>query len=175
MRAVHLITGVLLVATVGLSVYVYPELPERIPLHFRADGTPDRWGDRSWLTWLLLPLIGAATIGLLYAVAWFLPGRPHLLNIPDKKKLLELPRPLQDRVLSAAADMMYYTALALAVMFASIQYGAWESATTGAASGGTIAGVIFGLVVLPFVTIGFLVVIQRRLDAAWREYRTRSS
>ncbi|HSJ32502.1 MAG TPA: DUF1648 domain-containing protein [Longimicrobiales bacterium] len=68
MRAVHLITGVLLVATVGLSVYVYPELPERIPLHFRADGTPDRWGDRSWLTWLLLPLIGAATIGFLMVV-----------------------------------------------------------------------------------------------------------
>ncbi|HSK20796.1 MAG TPA: DUF1648 domain-containing protein [Longimicrobiales bacterium] len=171
----HLITGVVLVATLGLSLYVYPELPERIPLHFAADGTPDRWGARSLLKWLLLPLIGAATIGLLYGVAWFLPGRPHLLNMPDKKKLLELPRPLQDRVLAAAVAMMYYTALALAVMFASIQYGAWVSATTGTSSSATVVGIIFALVVMPFVTIGFLVVIQRRLDEAWREYRTRSS
>lgn len=167
----------LLAATVGLSLYVYPDLPERIPLHFAADGTPDRWGEKSLLTWLLLPLIGAATIGVLYAVAWFLPGRPHLLNMPDRKKLLEMPRPLQDRVLAAAVDMMYYTALALAlaVMFASIQYGAWESATTGTSSSATVTGIIFALVVMPFMMIGFLVAIQRRLDAAWREYRTQLS
>ena len=173
MRVVPLTTGLLLLATLGLSIYVYPELPQRIPLHFGADGSPDRWGERSWATWLLLPCIGAATIGLLYVIARFLPGRPHLLNIPDKKKLLELPAPLQARVMAAAVDMMHYTAFALAVMFAFLQYGAWESAATGAASSATIAGVIFGLVVLPFVTIGFLVVIQRRLDEAWREHRTR--
>jgi uncharacterized membrane protein len=169
-RLVHAVNALLLLALSGLSLYVYPELPDPIALHFGADGTPDRWGDRTLLSWMLLPLIAAASVGALYAVGWYLPGHPRALNIPDKKKLLELPPPLQAHVVSAAVDMVHITALMLLLMFGSIQYGAWQSAHTGTRSPVLMAGVVFGLVMVPLVTIAYIVVIQRRVDSAWREH-----
>lgn len=51
-----------LLISVGLGVlsvvYVamhYHEMPDRIPVHFRLDGTPDRWVERSWLAVMILP------------------------------------------------------------------------------------------------------------------------
>jgi hypothetical protein len=40
MRLVHAVNALLLSGLFGLSFLVYPELPDRIPLHFAADGTP---------------------------------------------------------------------------------------------------------------------------------------
>lgn len=171
MRLVHAANALLLLALLGLSLYVYPELPDPIARHFGADGAPDRWGDRTLLSWMLLPLIGATSVGALYVVGWYLPGRPEALNMPDRRKLLELPQPLQAHVLSAAVDMVHVTALLLLLMLCSIQYGAWESAHSGTGSRVLMAGVVFGLVVVPLVTIAYIVVIQRRVDSAWREHR----
>jgi uncharacterized membrane protein len=172
MKLVHLLNAILLAALVGLSVLVYPDLPDRIPLHFGADGTPDRWGDRTILSWLMLPLIGALTAVVMYATAHYIPRRPQSFNMPDKKKLLALPRPEQEWVMRGAADMLHVTALTMLVMFAGMQYGAWESAHTGVGSRSMVTSILVGLVTMPFNTVGFLVVIQRRLDEAWR--RTRS-
>jgi uncharacterized membrane protein len=47
----------LLVALWAAVAAVYPELPERMPLHLNAAGEPDRWGPKSIQSLLLLPCI----------------------------------------------------------------------------------------------------------------------
>jgi uncharacterized membrane protein len=171
MRIVHTINIALLLALIGLSLNAFPDLPERIPLHFGSGGEPDRWGDRTLLSWLLLPLIAAGTVVLLYGVGAFIPSRPQSFNVPDKQKLLALPPHLQRWVMSGVVNMLHVLALTMLVMFCGLQYGAWESAHTGEASGVLMGSVAFSLVVTPFLTIGMLVVTQRRLDAAWRAFQ----
>lgn len=171
MKLVHAINALLLLALIGLSLHVYPDLPDRIPLHFGVDGTPDRWGRRMMLSWMILPLAGAAAVLSLYGVASFIAGRPHAFNGPNRKKLLELPQALQARVMRGASDMMYVTSLVLLVMFNFMQYGAWQSAHSGAGSRAMVIGAFFGLVAVPFVAIGWLIVMQRRLARAWREHQ----
>jgi uncharacterized membrane protein len=171
MRLVHAANLMLLAALLGLSLYIYPELPDRIPLHFGADGTPDRWGNRALHSWMALPVIGSASVLMLYAIGWLLPARPNWLNMPDRKKLLALPPEHQRPVLQSAGNMLYILALQMLIMFCAMQYGAWESAHTGMGSDTLMAGVIFGLVSTPFVTIALFVVVQRRMDAAWRAFQ----
>lgn len=175
MRLLHALNAALVVALVAFSLYIYPELPERIPRHFGAGGTPDAWGDRTLSSWLLLPLIGVGSAALMYVIAALLPTRPHLLNIPDRKKLLELPPGLQQHVLREAAAMLYATAFVMLLMFAAIQYGAYESALSGERSGAVVAGIILGIAGMPLVLVIYMVRIQRRLDEAVRTAGTRGS
>lgn len=170
-RLLHVTNGLLLTALVGGSLFVYPDLPDRIPLDFGADGSVDRWGDRSLLSWMALPLIGLATGALLMGSGLLLPHRPALLNMPDKDRLLQLPPHLQRRVLDGVAAVIHATTFVTLAMFAAIQYGAYRTAMAGDGSSVIRTGVILGLVALPFVTIGLLVVMQKRMDAAWREHQ----
>jgi uncharacterized membrane protein len=175
MRLVHLLNGALLLGLIGLSLYVYPELPARIPLHFGADGTPDRWGERTLLSWMILPLVGAGTALLMYVIGLFIPGRPQSFNFPDRDKLLALPAAVQEWVMRGVVDMLHIMTLALLLMFCGMQYGAWESSRTGVGSRVMVGAVLFSLVAMPFVTVAFLVVVQRRMDRAWRAHRTGAS
>jgi hypothetical protein len=48
--------GVVVVAWLLLVAYVasvYPTLPETIPVHFGLDGTPNRWGNKTEMLWLI--------------------------------------------------------------------------------------------------------------------------
>jgi uncharacterized membrane protein len=171
MKLVHALNAMLLAALIGLSLYVYPEVPAEIPLHFGADGVADRWGGRTLLSWMMLPLIGTATVLLIYGVAALMPRRPQSFNMPDKRKLLELPPPLQRWVIAGASNMLHVMTLTLLIMFCGIQYGTWEAAQTRSGSQMIMASIIFSLVVTPFVTIGLLIVSQRRMDRAWRAHQ----
>ena len=171
MRLVHTINIALALALIALSLNAYPELPDRIPLHFGAGGEPDRWGEPSLLSWMALPLIGVGTVLILYVTAAVVPKRPQLFNVPDRKKLLELPPHLQQWVIRGTLNVLYVLAASILLTFAGLQYGAWESAHTGGASSMLTGSIVFSLVSTPFVTIGLFVVTQRRMDAAWRSFR----
>ena len=168
MRIVHAVNALLLGGLIALSLYVYPDLPPEIPLHFGADGAADRWGRPTLMRWLMLPIVAAATVLLLYGVAALMPGRPQSFNIPDKKKLLQLPVPLQRWVIGGVVNMLHIMTLTMLIMFCGIQYGTWQTAHTRTSSSLIVASIIFSLVVTPFVTMGLLIVSQRRLDRAWR-------
>lgn len=170
-RGLHLLNGLLLAALVGGSLFVYPELPERIPLHFGADGQADRWGDRTLLSWMALPLIGLATAALMTGVGIMLPRNPKWINMPDKDRLLQLPDYLQRWVIEGVAVTLQATTFVTLTMFAVIQYGSWLTAASGDGSSMVTTGVIIGLAVLPLVTVVMLVVMQRRMDAAWKQHQ----
>lgn len=168
-RWLHIANAVLLIALFAFSFAVYPDLPERIPLHFGPDGQADRWGDRTLVSWLLLPLIGAGTVALLYGVMAWCRRRPDLLNVPDKKTLLSLPREQQVWVIDGVANSLYATATGILVMFGLLHYGAWRVAHGLDGGQQMMAGLLIGLIAVPVISLSALVVVQRRIDAARRE------
>jgi hypothetical protein len=121
---------------------------------------------------MMLPFVGAGMALLMYGIGLLIPGRPQSFNIPDRHRFQELPPAVQEWVMRGAVDMLHITALALLLMFCGIQYGAWESARTGVGSRVMVGTVLFSLVVMPMVTVAFLIVVQRRMDRAWRAHRT---
>ncbi|MEN9578324.1 MAG: hypothetical protein RJA70_1333 [Pseudomonadota bacterium] len=58
------------------AVWVWPDLPARVPTHFGISGAPDGWGSRAWL--LALPTLAT----LLFLGLTFLERVPHLYNYP---------------------------------------------------------------------------------------------
>lgn len=75
LRVLALLGVVLLLAG---TVWVWPRLPEVVPIHFGASGRPDGWGERVWL--LLLPTLGVGLYALFGAILNLLP--PQMYNLP---------------------------------------------------------------------------------------------
>lgn len=59
-------------------LWILPELPATIPIHFGFSGDPDSYGSSSMI-WLL-PVLGF----VLHLVFWLVGSRPHIHNIPWK-------------------------------------------------------------------------------------------
>lgn len=173
MKLIHASNVLLLAGLFGLSLYVYPDLPAQIPTHFGPGGEPDSWSEKSVMTWLMLPLFAAGTAILLYIVAAAMPTNPSLVNMPNKDRLLKLPKPLQQWVLEVVRNFLYMTAWLMLIMFALLQLGAYEAALTERTGTALKLGLVVGLAGTPMMTIGLLIQLQRRMDAAWREYQTR--
>jgi uncharacterized membrane protein len=78
-----LISLLLTVAALGGSLALlfvpglYDQLPERVPIHWNIHGQPDGWVPKEnvWLTFLLIPLIMVAFLGLTRVLPWLSPRR----------------------------------------------------------------------------------------------------
>lgn len=66
--------GMILLGNWIFSVYVYPELPEKIPVHFDGAGEADRYGPK--ITYLVLPVLAA----ILFGVMTFIDRYPRLIE-----------------------------------------------------------------------------------------------
>ncbi|MEQ9570373.1 MAG: DUF1648 domain-containing protein, partial [Longimicrobiales bacterium] len=75
-RALDTLNAGLALAIVAYAVWAWPRLPERIPAHFGADGTPDRWTETTVGSWFLLPAIGLASWGLIVGLREWMVRRP---------------------------------------------------------------------------------------------------
>lgn len=63
-RVVWLVVSVAL--PFGFAALLYPGLPERVPVHFGADGRPDGWGDRNSI------FLGPLILGVVSLFVYFL-------------------------------------------------------------------------------------------------------
>ncbi|MFD2673266.1 DUF1648 domain-containing protein [Marinicrinis sediminis] len=54
---IHLIPGIVTVILVVLSIRLYDQLPGQIPIHWGADGQPDAFTDKNWMSVIRLPLV----------------------------------------------------------------------------------------------------------------------
>lgn len=77
-RLVELLTVVAVLAGFAFPAFYYPELPEQVPMHFNASGTPDRMGSRSSI-WILPVLSAAMCLGISRLIKV-----PHLFNYPGR-------------------------------------------------------------------------------------------
>ena len=126
-----------------LAAAAWPELPERMPVHFDLEGRPDAWVAKSAPSWFLPPALATA-LGLLLAFglpAWV--GRlarrnSPWLNVPDRAAFRALPE--ESRVRAAVPPLGWLAApgVALQLLFAwfvhasaQIAHGAWRELPTG--------------------------------------------
>jgi len=100
-----------------MSINAYSTLPERIPVHFNWDGTPDRWADKSIIHFYMLP--GLATIISLFML--IISRYPQLYNFPQKEEVKLWPPEHKKPVYAILNRMMYLIGLAISVLFLFIQ------------------------------------------------------
>jgi uncharacterized membrane protein len=75
-RAALLVSGCAIAATGVVLSALWPDLPERVPMHFGVSGAPDAWGARATL---LVPLLILVPIDILLLVLLRI---PHVYNYP---------------------------------------------------------------------------------------------
>ena len=101
--ATRLLVGV--VAAHGVfAAIVYDRLPDRIPVHFGADGAPDAFaspGLSSWFFMVFVSAVLALAIGLVSLSIFRIP--PKWLNLPKKAAFLALPEADRRGVLGLVA------------------------------------------------------------------------
>jgi uncharacterized membrane protein len=157
---------VLVLALAGFTAWGYNRLPAQIPVHFDITGTPDRMGSR--ISFLILPCVGIATIAVLYVVTRFAVRNPRLINLPDKKRFLELPEAEQRWVIEPVTTSIDWLITYLAVLFLVIELAMFRGAAgadTGTLMQITLITTIIGGIALPLV---MLVQVQRRMNQAVR-------
>lgn len=115
------------VASLGRSIHWYPLLPEQFPIHFSGDGRPDRWVNKNWVVWLLLPIMAfALATTMLYFAKWIpklAENSPSSVNVPDKKRFVQLSAPARMQVLLPTATYLRWVGLLLIMLFAYILEG----------------------------------------------------
>ncbi len=123
-----------------LAAVLWPELPERIPLHFAAHGTPDRWGEATALNWFLLPGVATAMAPFFALVERLAPllarRRPGLLNVPRRKEFVALPVDARVRALRPVSALLWGTPAPITGIFT---YALWitHAVAMGRETGGT--------------------------------------
>lgn len=112
----------------GLALWLWPGLPERIPVHFDGAGVPDRVVARSAVAWFLLPAIGSAIV-LLFALAlpaWILrlaQADSPLLSVPRRAEFTRLDPAARQRAILPMAVLLDVIAAEVALLFALILLG----------------------------------------------------
>ncbi|MBO6574973.1 MAG: DUF1648 domain-containing protein [Rhodothermales bacterium] len=117
----------LLALLVGGSVFVFDTLPERVPIHYGIDGTPDRWTERSWFAWMLIPGLAVLLTGMMYGLARFMRRHPDHINTPDPKRYQQLSAEQKQTVVDQQMGMMWGITLAMNLMFVAIQWGGYQA------------------------------------------------
>lgn len=168
--------SVLPVTTLALlwcvSLWLWPQLPEQIPLHFDGEGTPDRFGARSLVNWFLLPGLGTLLVALFsfvlppWIVALARRDSPYL-NVPQRAELSKLSPEARVRAVQPVGSMLMVIAAEVALLFTLLQFGtarvasgAWQKLPTTMAFGAVGVLVATTLVWLPLLNRG----VRRELE-----------
>ncbi len=152
----RLVSWGLLLALVAHAAATYGALPEQVPTHLDLTGKPDRFSEKSVVSWFALPAIALSLLILFEVLTRLIPSRPHLINIPDKERFLALPRRWQAPVITEVNLFMDVTAAGVVAVFGFVQ---WELAriAMGASSGGTVLTLLAPM----FLSIGLLLLVSR--------------
>lgn len=117
-----------------LAISAWPELPERIPMHYDLAGNPDRWADRSLLGWFGVPLLGTVLgvlLGLLlprWTVGMAARNSPWL-NVPNKRAFVRLSEPARVRAVQPMVLGLVRIALLVQLLLGYLVYGGARIAT----------------------------------------------
>lgn len=117
----HALNAIILAAGTIWGFSTWRSLPDKIPVHFGFNGQPDRWTGKGWelAILILMPLFMTA---LLYGLTALSRRYTGLLNIPDKDKLLALPREKQEPFWDMLWEFMAGLAGTISILFFSIVY-----------------------------------------------------
>lgn len=129
-----LCASILSLAGVWLLAFgLWPSLPERLPMHFNAQGLPDRIAPRCIWSWFPLPILStgmtAFMLGIGAAVLSLSVRRPDMVNIPSKEKFLALGPEARTRVLEPLRAMLFGMPLVVNLIFCYVLLGIYAVAT----------------------------------------------
>jgi uncharacterized membrane protein len=74
------------------AIRLYPELPDKIPVHFGPGGQPDAWRARTWGSVLGLSLVGAGMYLFITVISLFMVNSKtpmRFINLPISRHRLE--------------------------------------------------------------------------------------
>jgi uncharacterized membrane protein len=115
---IEIAVTLLTVAPIFLLIYYYPDLPERIPVHWNWRGEPDRWAKKSFGTVFFLPMMAIYLQGLflllkhgLLQTKMTLPAERTEEYLKGKEEMLETTIRMGDTLRVELAFMMGCLAL----------------------------------------------------------------
>jgi hypothetical protein len=126
----HLLNIFLLLLTTAIGIKSWNKLPAMVPIHFRADGLPNRWTEKG-SEFLILFIFPWLLTALMYTIILFIPWfkkHPQWINVPNKKKFLSLPpdrqAPIFDGIKRLFLRMSVVTNLILfGIIYSTVQVG----------------------------------------------------
>jgi len=128
-------------------------LPEQIPTHFGADGTPDAYSKDVQTWWFMLLGLVIFLNVVIFASSRLMRRFPRLVNFPGKKKVLQLPEQLREEAFVVVDVWLLSIMLVINILFTYMQ---WMTASVarGYAKGISPYFVIF-LILLMLALSGF--------------------
>ena len=163
-RFFNLLNWVLVLGLVGAALWAWPRLPDRIPLHFGADGRADAWGERTVTSWFLVPAIALA---LTAGMGWFrrmIPRRPGWVNLPGQTKLTDLPEAARGPVVEMLSGFLALLQTEVLVIFALIQLATYRTALGQESQGIMILVLLLAVTASPFLMVVFFLRLQSAMD-----------
>lgn len=156
------------VTLVLFSVATYSTLPDQIPQHLNAAGEVTRTMPRTFWSWLLLPAIAGATLGLVSWSGTFIARRPQYFNFPEKERFLKIPAAFHGPVLVRMRETLDVTGVFLIVVMGYVQFMMWRSA-----QGANVQGMSLALLVGTILFAPGILILTSRVNTAVDEAEKR--
>ena len=108
MKKLYDLANLILLVLISNTLFTaYPNLPQRIPVHFDFAGKADRWGDKGGLIGLAAVAWGMTTIFYLLSHNLRRFGlKSRSFNVPYKKQFLKLPEEKQSTYWDLAKEFL---------------------------------------------------------------------
>jgi uncharacterized membrane protein len=169
----HLLNALLLVGLWLFTIVMYERLPDQIPAHVGPAGVT-RWTPRDSGMWFALPLLGSFHAMLMYVLSTLANSSAAGINVPQKKRLLALPREGQRYAMQPLRAFMFGMATWLLALMLWVQIQMYRIAAAPPADRPT-GVLLYGTFVLTAaVLVGVYVLnraIRRRIDE-WEAEQT---
>jgi len=154
----------LILGLVGLAVWSWPRLPDRIPVHFGIDGQPDAWSERTLVSWFALPGVAVLLVLLMGLFRTLMHRYPRLVNLPDRTRLSELPELARGPVLEMLSGFLSAVQSELLVLFGLIHLATFRSAMGEPSQGIMITVLLLAILTSPVLLVVFFLRLQPALD-----------
>lgn len=136
------LSALVMLMTWALVIWAYPDLPERIPSHFGANGQPDGYSNKSFFSVAFPAILQLLLNGLFF---WIY-RRPQYASIPSTVLISLMPEPLRGNLFRLIRHMVVVMAVLINLLFAHISLatiGVAFQVTTGL--NGWLVGGLIGL------------------------------
>lgn len=123
------VLGLLSVLAIAQNLYYWNYLPERVAIHFGANGQPDNWLDKDRATMLMMLLqIGLPwmMVGIAYSIR-YLPT--SAINIPNREYWLQPER--RDATFSYVSGMLGTIAIAESLLIGAMNHLSFDANRLG--------------------------------------------
>ncbi len=163
-RALDTVNLLLMVGMMGFAALAWPHLPDRIPLHFGLDGQPDSWGEKSLLSWFGLPASAVALALLMGWIGRLLPRHPRWANLPDGRRLSDLPEVARGPVLRMMRGFLALVQTEILMIFALIEYATYRAAMGQPSQGTMILVLVLAVMMSPVLLVVFFLGYRSALE-----------